>query len=221
MAWLKVGDLRCSSNSIEFLRIHIWLIPLLEKTVSHYFWRPCFICVSSFVRRKDRDLVEHLDKPAMNMCLYGFLCIVGIQYMYVKSSSSCLYTKWNEDRFVVFQHIWCRQIREIVCRVPREWVKSKFLWQDADVMSLADKRIVVGCLVCRDYDKILMETGKLSDNIRVTEMDSCLVLTECLRRGILRFLRQNMYNFHARFPFITSFQEELCHFLVTIAFNLI
>ena len=36
-------------------------------------------------------------------------------------------------------------------------------------MSLADKRIVVGCFVCGDYDKILMETGKFSDNIKVTE----------------------------------------------------
>ena len=36
-------------------------------------------------------------------------------------------------------------------------------------MSLADKCIVVGCFVCGDDDKILMETGKLSDNITVTE----------------------------------------------------
>ena len=36
-------------------------------------------------------------------------------------------------------------------------------------MSLADKCIVVGCFVCWDFDKILMETGKFSDNIRVTE----------------------------------------------------
>ena len=70
---------------------------------------------------------------------------------------------------MVVQHFWCRKIREIVCRVPREWVKSKLLWQDADVMSLADKCRVVGCFVCGDYDKILVETGKFSDNIRVTE----------------------------------------------------
>ena len=37
-------------------------------------------------------------------------------------------------------------------------------------MSLADKCIVIGCFVCGDYDKILMEMGgKFSDNIRVTE----------------------------------------------------
>ena len=53
-------------------------------------------------------------------------------------------------------------------------------------MYLADKCKVVGCFVCGDYDKIIMETGKFSDNIRVTEMDSCLVLTECFSRRILR-----------------------------------
>ena len=41
--------------------------------------------------------------------------------------------------------------------------------KNADVMSLADKCIVVGCFVCGNYDKILMETGKFSDSIRVTE----------------------------------------------------
>ena len=36
-------------------------------------------------------------------------------------------------------------------------------------MSLEDTCIVVGCFVCGDYDKILMETGKFSNNTRVTE----------------------------------------------------
>ena len=30
----------------------------------------------------NKGLVEHLDKPAMNLCLCGFLCIFEIQYMY-------------------------------------------------------------------------------------------------------------------------------------------
>ena len=46
-------------------------------------------------------------------------------------------------------------------------MKSKFLYQDVDVVSLADKGIVVSCFVCRNYDKVLMETGKFCDNIRV------------------------------------------------------
>ena len=48
-------------------------------------------------------------------------------------------------------------------------MKSKFLYQDVDVVYLADKGIVVRCFVCRNYDKVLMETGKPCDNIRVTK----------------------------------------------------
>ena len=36
-------------------------------------------------------------------------------------------------------------------------------------MSLANKYIVIGCFVIRNYNKILMETGKFTDNIRVTK----------------------------------------------------
>ena len=54
-------------------------------------------------------------------------------------------------------------------------------------MSLADKCIVVGCFVCVDYDKILMETGSSLTTSRSLKMDSCLVLTECLGCRILRF----------------------------------
>ena len=46
----------------------------------------------------DRGLVEHSDEPAMNLCLYGFLCIFGIQYMYGKSSSSSLVSIPNDVR---------------------------------------------------------------------------------------------------------------------------
>ena len=69
---------------------------------------------------------------------------------------------------MVVQHFWCRKICSIVCRVPREWVKPT-LCQDAGVMSLAEKCIVVGCFVFWDYDKILTKTGKFSNSIRVTE----------------------------------------------------
>ena len=80
-----------------------------------------------------------------------------------------IYSKGSEYRFVVVQHFWCRKIYKIVCRVPRKRVKSKFLYQDADVILLADKCIVVRSFVCRNYDKVLIETGKFSDNLRVTE----------------------------------------------------
>ena len=67
--------------------------------------------------------------------------------------------------------LWINRSRQycVVCRGSREWVKSKFLCQDADVISLADKCIIVRCFVCGDYDKILTETGKFTDNTKVTE----------------------------------------------------
>ena len=80
-----------------------------------------------------------------------------------------IYSKGSVNRFVVVQHFRCRNICKIVCRVPGKRVKSKFLYQDTDVILLADKCIVVRSFVCRNYDKVLMETGKFSDNLRVTE----------------------------------------------------
>ena len=54
-------------------------------------------------------------------------------------------------------------------------------------MSLADKSIVVRCFVCSDYDKILMEMGKFSGNIRVTENELVLGVDRVLK-AILRLL---------------------------------
>ena len=48
-------------------------------------------------------------------------------------------------------------------------MESKFLDQDIDVVFLANKCIVIGGFVGRNYNKILMETGKFMDNIRVTK----------------------------------------------------
>ena len=42
--------------------------------------------------------MEHLDEQALNLRLYGFLCIFGTQYMYGKSSSSSLDSIHNEVR---------------------------------------------------------------------------------------------------------------------------
>ena len=53
-------------------------------------------------------------------------------------------------------------------------MKFKFLYQDVDVVSLADKGIVVRCFVCRNFDKVFMETGKLCDNIRVVLVRDCI-----------------------------------------------
>ena len=48
-------------------------------------------------------------------------------------------------------------------------MKSKFLYQEVDVVYLADKGIVVRCFICRNYDKVLMDTGMFCYNIRVTK----------------------------------------------------
>ena len=80
-----------------------------------------------------------------------------------------IFSKGSENRFVVVHYFWCRKISTIVCRVPRKRVQSKFLYQDAGVIRLADKYIVVRSYVCRNYNKVLMETGKFSDNLRVTK----------------------------------------------------
>ena len=48
-------------------------------------------------------------------------------------------------------------------------MESKFVDQDVDVVFLANKGIVIRNFVGRNYNKILMETGKFVDNIRVTK----------------------------------------------------
>ena len=62
-----------------------------------------------------------------------------------------------------------QKIFKIVYRVSRKRVKSKFLYQEADGILIVDKCIVVRNFVCRNYDKVLMETGKFSSNLKVTE----------------------------------------------------
>ena len=38
--------------------------------------------LSTLVRRHDRSFVVHLLEPAINLCLYGDLCNLGVQYRY-------------------------------------------------------------------------------------------------------------------------------------------
>ena len=78
----------------------------------------------------------------MDLCvsLESNICMANLAHRHL----SLFQMKWGP---ICVQHFWCRKIREILCRVPREWVKSKFLWQDAYVMSLSDKCIVVGFFV--------------------------------------------------------------------------
>ena len=84
-------------------------------------------------------------------------------------------SKGSDNWFIVVHHFWCIKkfkICQIICRVLRKWMKSTVLDQDVDVVFLANKGIVVGCFVGRNYYKAPMETGKLSDNIRFTSSNS-------------------------------------------------
>ena len=54
-------------------------------------------------------------------------------------------------------------------RLSKTVTLSKFLYEDADVINLADKCIVVRRFACRNNDKVPIETGKFSDNLKVTE----------------------------------------------------
>ena len=91
--------------------------------------------------------------------------------MYGKSSSSSLVSIPNEVR----TDLWLSSTSDAEKSVrlyvgfPGSELSPSSSDKITDVMSLADKCIVVGCFVCWDYDKIIMETGKFSDNIRVTE----------------------------------------------------
>ena len=88
---------------------------------------------------------------------------------------------------VIVQHLWCRTIREIIWRVPGEWVKSKFLCQDVAVISLADKCLVVGCFVFGTMTKFSRKRESSLTKSGSLKTDSCLVLTECFSSRILRF----------------------------------
>ena len=98
-----------------------------------------------------------------------------------------IYSKGSENRFVVVQHFCCRKICKIVCRVPRKRVKSKFLYQDADVILPADKCIVVRSLSAGTMTKFSWRREGSLTTSGSQKMDSCLVLTESLSRGIQRF----------------------------------
>ena len=77
-------------------------------------------------------------------------------------------------------------------------MESKFLDQDIDVVFLANKCIVVGGFVGRNYNKILMETGTFMDNIRVTK--NGLVLFENLT-VVSEVSQKNGKNWHFIPPF--------------------
>ena len=67
-------------------------------------------------------------------------------------------------------------------------MESKFLDQDVDVVFLANKGIVIGSLVGRNYNKILMETGKFMDNISVPKNGLGFDVDRMFSHRILRLI---------------------------------
>ena len=65
-------------------------------------------------------------------------------------------------------------------------MESKFLDQDVDVVFLANKGIVIGSFVGRNYNKILMETEKFMDNIRVMKSGLGSGVDRMFKSSILR-----------------------------------
>ena len=65
---------------VEFYRIHMLVTPLRLSRVLLYLTNPSSMVLSSLVRRHGRSFVVHLLEPAINQCLYGDLCNLGVQY---------------------------------------------------------------------------------------------------------------------------------------------
>ena len=124
------------------MRIHNWLTPLLEY--SRYFWRPCLILWVEWIKA--------WSNTSMNpQWIYVYMDFVHLRNpINVRQNellTICLYWEGNEDRFVVVQQFWCRKICQIVCRVSRKWMESKYFDHDVDVESLTNKGIVIRCFV--------------------------------------------------------------------------
>ena len=64
--------------------------------------RSVLICVSNFVSRMDRGLVEHFDEPAMNRCYRDFCAsLESNKCMANRALIGCLYSEGSENRFIV------------------------------------------------------------------------------------------------------------------------
>ena len=117
-----------------------------------------------------------------------------------------LNSEGGEDRFVVVQHLWCRKICQIVCRVSRKWMESKFLDQDVDVVSLANKGIVIGCFVGRNYNKILI--------ILILKITVSVLFYEMITLQINEYLRYCIWYYTCiwwmPYHIVSSFHRKQC-----------
>ena len=65
------------SKFVEFLSIHILLIPVWLVFILQYFSSPVFMTVSILVNKLNNSFVVHLLEPAMKRCFTGDLCSLG------------------------------------------------------------------------------------------------------------------------------------------------
>ncbi len=66
----------------QFFKIHIMLMPELLKIVEHYLSSLVLIHWKHLVSRLETGFVVQGFDPAINLDLYGDLCILGIQYSF-------------------------------------------------------------------------------------------------------------------------------------------
>ena len=104
----------------------------------------------------DGGLMEHLDKLAMNRCLFGFLCTFGIQNIHGKYRSSSLVCTLKEVRADLGLSIISDA--KIFVRWQKGFPSNELTPSSSAKKSLADKCIVVRCSVCGQYDNSLMES---------------------------------------------------------------
>ena len=57
-------------------------------TIPYKFPNSSIIVLSTLVMRHDRSFIVHLLEPAINQCLYGDLCNLGVQHRYGRFWSS-------------------------------------------------------------------------------------------------------------------------------------
>ena len=122
------------------------------------------------------------DEHAMNLCLYGIFVYLRnpINVGQIELLIICLYTEGSEDRFCGCPTL-LMQKNLSDCMYGFQEVNEVQVPQSECVVSLANNLLYA----LSAGSKILMEPGKLTDNIRVAKIDSDLVLTECLCRLVI------------------------------------
>ena len=98
---------------------------ILKQIWRRFIWRQVsFNMCEQFVSSMDKGLVDHFDEPAMNLFIWIFVHLRNP--INVRQIDLLTRAEGGKDRFVVVQHLWCRKICQIVCRVSRKWMESKF-----------------------------------------------------------------------------------------------